>query len=303
MSTVIAGDLLRTADFPNGIATASDVQRLGALLNPRLKRLQALSSQGVNAIDNLDAQVIDFQVATPASAVETVAAIYNLTSAATIPNATPTVVNFANRELDTNSAVTTGAAWVFTCPPGMAGLYRVAATVSLGVLTATADAYVSVYKNGTEVHRGERKSLTSTYGGCSVAADVQLVAGDTLAISAYQNSGAGQPIDNSTAAANRISIARAGPIMIAPSCFPQPLRITDRRTPLAVLLLSCQDHSQGNPAGTPNSGTNTPSVLVPGLQWSYLGQQQGQPNLVSIDGMPGLALGRTYDVSVMVLFR
>ena len=170
MSGAIAGDLLRTADFPNGVATASDVQRLGALLNPRLKLLQQMSGQGVNVATNLDAAIVSFQVTTPA------------------------------------------AAW----------------------WTASA-------------------------------------------------AGAQLPFD------------------VAP-CFPQQIRIDDRRRPLGVLLLSCQDHSQANPAGTPNSGATTPAIATTGLQWSYLAASHGQANLVSIDAIPGLAVGRTYDVIVLVLY-
>jgi hypothetical protein len=162
MSSAIAGDLLRTADFPNGVSTASDVQRLGALLNPRLKRLQALSSGGVNVATNLDASILSFQVTTPA---------------------TPWW--------------TTGAT------------------------------------------------------GAPIALDV------------------------------------------AP-CFPRQVRINDRRTALGVLLLSCRDHSQA-----PGS---TPSIATTGLQWSAVQSSRGGPNTISIDAIPGLAPGRTYDLTILVLY-
>lgn len=80
---------------------------------------------------------------------------------------------------------------------------------------------------------------------------------------------------------------------IAPlSCWPQRIRVSDSRKPLAVFTLSCRD-----------SGTTPPSFSVGQPQWSYLGTSPGKPNLLSIDNLPGLALGRTYAMSVLVLFE
>lgn len=176
MTAPSSGYLVRSTDFPDGIKTQSDVQKLGALLNPYLVKLSSLGQAGVNVGQNLDGQIVTFSVTTPA----------------TMPAAVYPVV------------------------------------------------------------------------------------------------------------AGNVSI----PYSVAPalSCFPLRVRIADRRQPAAVWLLSIRDHAQANPVGTPNSGSTTPAIQCPGLQWSYVGSAPGAPNFASVDGMPGLALGRTYDVAVLVLY-
>lgn len=53
-----AGFLLRKDDYPNGIATTGDVERLAALLNPYLTAVNTLVSQsGVSLTDNLSCEV------------------------------------------------------------------------------------------------------------------------------------------------------------------------------------------------------------------------------------------------------
>ena len=52
------GFLLRKDDYPNGIATAADVQKLAALLNPYLTNVNTLISQGGNSFsDNFACEV------------------------------------------------------------------------------------------------------------------------------------------------------------------------------------------------------------------------------------------------------
>src|ERR1700737_1063257 len=67
MSGPLALRKLRTADFPQGIATPQDFQRLAAVINPMLEAQKTLSNNGVSLGQNLDAQVVSFSVQTPVS--------------------------------------------------------------------------------------------------------------------------------------------------------------------------------------------------------------------------------------------
>jgi hypothetical protein len=246
------GDLVRNADFPNGIQTPADVQRLGALLNPRLKDAAKLSANGVNASTNLDAQAVSFQVTTPASDWTDL----TLAAGANLGGAYP---NLGWRRDALGTVSVRGA--LKTLP---------ALTTVLATLPAAA-APVSTYRVTADA--------AGAYGAVEIAANGQItqVVGSTAG--------------NLYIAASFPSTNESAGVL---SIFPQHIRIRDGRKPLAVLLLSCADHAQ--------SGASTPSILVPGLQWSYQAANAGGPNLLSIDGMPGLALGRSYDVSILVLF-
>ncbi len=52
-----AGYLIRKEDFPAGIATAKDLEKLAALLNPYLSAFNALTANGVTLTDNLSCEV------------------------------------------------------------------------------------------------------------------------------------------------------------------------------------------------------------------------------------------------------
>jgi hypothetical protein len=51
------GYLLRKDDFPSGIQTPADVEKLASLLNPYLSSLNALIASGVTLSDNVSAEV------------------------------------------------------------------------------------------------------------------------------------------------------------------------------------------------------------------------------------------------------
>jgi hypothetical protein len=54
-----------------------------------------------------------------------VVAIYKYTGGATATGGADNIVNFATSITDTDSAVTTGASWKFTCPSGKDGWYEI----------------------------------------------------------------------------------------------------------------------------------------------------------------------------------
>jgi hypothetical protein len=259
--------LLRSNDFPDGIKTSMDVQRLGAVLNPMLAKLKNLGARGVNLTQNVDGQVVSFQVQTPASD-------WTDFTPATWTNAGGLYPNFGWR-VDQS-----GVGWLRG---------RIATLPALATVLATLPAAAAPL--GT---RRFTVDAAGAYGAIEVAANGQITQVVGSIAGTLDFDGAFPTANNSPS----VSGASAG--VAAP--FPVLVRISDRRKPLAVLLLSVQDHSLGNPSNTPNSGTTTPSILAPGLQWSAVGSSPNLPNLISVDGIPGLALGRTYDVQLLVLY-
>lgn len=115
-------------------------------------------------------------------------AIYTRPTAQSIPNNTDTIIDFDNMVLDTHSAVTTGASWVFTAP--FYGIYRVDYVVGTEQ-SGNGTRYSFVAKNGTLI--GGFTAATAGFGGTDLFMNcsgmVHLDAGDTLSVSLYQSSG------------------------------------------------------------------------------------------------------------------
>jgi hypothetical protein len=265
MSAPLPSTVIRSNAFPNGLATADDVERLAYLLNPVLLRAQQLSQNGVNAKDNLDGQVIEFQLKTPTDPF-TAAALSNSwgQSAGAAPvgyRKDAAGIVWLRGAVDGTLGAGPGDA-CFTLPAG----YR--------------PAYNLRFPSATEVPT-------------LVASTVEvLTTGEVIPATAVV---ARQGLDGVAFLATQ---GGAGNL----SCFPAQVRISDGKRPTGVLLLACDDAQPGNPSATPNSGATTPSTCSAGLSWSYVGTGTGKPNLLSIDNIPGLALGRTYSVRVLVLF-
>lgn len=70
---------------------------------------------------------------TGAGAGSPVIAIYKYTGGATATGGSDNVVNFATSITDTNSAVTTGASWKFTCPNGYDGWYELHVRLKMNI--------------------------------------------------------------------------------------------------------------------------------------------------------------------------
>jgi hypothetical protein len=137
-----------------------------------------------------------------------VVAVCNTNAAQSIPTATWTIVNFATKEIDTDTAVTTGAAWKFTCPARKGGLYHIAASVSLNMGGAAASLAIAVRKNGTEVQRGTRSAAAGAgLFGLVASAYVSVIPTDTVDVVVYQDSGGNQPLE-AVASTNRVNIVR-----------------------------------------------------------------------------------------------
>lgn len=129
------------------------------------------------------------------AATESINASYTGPAGVTIPHNSTVIIDFATKEFDSHSAVTTGAAWKFTAPT--AGVYEVNASmvINLGGGWAFAEeATLYVYKNGSIFSRLASyiaQVAHSTYipmvGSPRL---VRLNAGDYVDIRLYQSSGA-----------------------------------------------------------------------------------------------------------------
>ena len=132
----------------------------------------------------------------PASiaATETVAVRYTSNTAQSMANTSATIVNFGNKTFDTHGAVTTGASWKFTAP--VSGIYRVSASIgsnSGGGWVVGELWVVRLYKNNSfqvELCSIISQTTHSTYISVNGTDIINLIAGDTIDLRIYQNSGA-----------------------------------------------------------------------------------------------------------------
>lgn len=130
-----------------------------------------------------------------------VTARYTTVAGQSIPNVTETVVDFDTLSFDSNSAVTTGAAWKFTAPS--TGKYR----VSIFILWSQSFAYtpgqyvqMSLNKNGIFHSILDILEIPLTgpqYVPLRGTDLVDLLPGDYVNISAYQNTGSSLALDTS----------------------------------------------------------------------------------------------------------
>jgi predicted acetyltransferase len=138
---------------------------------------------------------------------------YKTSAQQTIADATYTIIDYADDDYDTDSAVTTGAAWKFTVPADHTGYYLVSASAYLNSSAGWEvgeTALLALYKNNGLVHRLDQVVMQAagTYAvyltGASV---VQANATDYLDVRIYQDSDANK-ILASTGAYSHIAIAK-----------------------------------------------------------------------------------------------
>ena len=103
-----------------------------------------------------------FTGSTELNALIPVVAIYTSTSAQSISASTTTIYDFENVVLDTDSAVTTGVAWVFTCP--RAGRYHVTTDIFWDAATMTVGRSkpITIFVEGAAVHAGTNDPIFVT---------------------------------------------------------------------------------------------------------------------------------------------
>ena len=133
-----------------------------------------------------------------------IGARYKVSTGQTISNGAVTIVNFDTEDYDTDSAVTTGAAWKFTVPADMGGYYLVTTCVFFDSDDNWAAGEVMqllLYKNNGIVSYLAEGKCEYTDTGFNMQANgsniVSLAATDYIDIRAYQLSGVNQTTSDS----------------------------------------------------------------------------------------------------------
>jgi hypothetical protein len=148
-------------------------------------------------------------VSAAASPIGTVAAIYNQATQQVVANLTNTVINFETVELDTDAAVTVGAAWKFTCPAGKGGLYLVTACHSWQAFAAAATRLITmISKNAIDYWLTSDEVAVGGLPINSATAWVVLAPTDTIQIKVMQNSGVNETTINAAGWETRVCIVR-----------------------------------------------------------------------------------------------
>lgn len=288
MASVPAQLGLKLDDFPStGISDQGSVEKLLTPLltftNDTISALQALSPGG-----SLD-EVKNVTVQTPGADPNMVLAAYKASSGQILSNGSSSVIDFDTKEVDTDSAVTTGLAWKFTVPAGKGGTYQVSAAAAFSGAAATAtDCFLTLYKSGTEVRRFGRYSGTT--GGSGIlnftgSTVIQLSAGDTIQAKMFQSSGATRATE-SNPACNWIEVTRLNTYGFTPaafSCF--PLQVTTSTKKITSVTVG-KVYDQ------------TSATLV--------AHELGTPHWVASPGgftllnLPGLLPGKKYEVTFRI---
>ena len=137
-----------------------------------------------------------------------ISARYTRGSSQTIPNSSTTKVNFDVSDWDTNSAVTTGAGWMFTAPEK--GRYEISATVLFDD-NATGHREISIFKGGALYLLADftKSSGSATDDMLQVPATmVELDQGEFLDLRVFQNSGGNLDIDARAGLSTSVNIKR-----------------------------------------------------------------------------------------------
>lgn len=132
-----------------------------------------------------------------------VAARYTTNAGQSISNGATTIIDFEDKELDTHSAVTTGASWKFTAP--FAGNYQVESCITTSGTGTGATILLDIFKNGGGYARGDRRVSSNNFHGQCVTSLVVLSAGDYFDIRFENGSGATKTLESSTQT-NHVSV-------------------------------------------------------------------------------------------------
>ncbi len=144
---------------------------------------------------DLDDTGVETRLAT-ATEITDFAALCGANAGQTIPNNAWTIVNYETETLNADGCVVTGASWAYTVPAGGDGSYFVKASILFASSTAWTDGKlgrlrVNVSDSATLWYLDSKANEGSTnhtvmLRGCE---DIPLVAGDTLSIEVFQNTG------------------------------------------------------------------------------------------------------------------
>lgn len=170
----------------------------------------SLSTDMARRIVDLEQQIREL---TRAPLYRPIVARYTTAAGQSIPNTTPTIIDFGTVTFDPDSHVTVGAAWKFTAK--VAGYYQVNTSILYASTTTWALgewANLAIYKGGvyyTDLDRDDQmnSSVTGQYKRLQGSDVVQLAVGEYIDIRAAQVSGGALVLFNS-AVFNYVSIAK-----------------------------------------------------------------------------------------------
>lgn len=275
--------LKRFVKIPSGNQVLDQVQdSLGLIVNGTSDDVRVLQTLLANA------EFVTMSVTTPATGFPNGYPYVNAATSAgqSIPNSANTVVNMSTVGTDTDNAITVGSGWKWTCPAGKSGLYSISEQISLNATASgVGDQILGIQKNGSEFVRLQRApSNTTKETGLSGTIMLNLNAGDTIAPLIFQNSGGAVTLESSLIT-NWITITGINlnqqPVL---SCFPVTIPAKKVTNPKFALVASCVDTS-----ATPLvPALGTPSVAVSGTA-------------LQLTNFPGLLLGRTYTVTLLLV--
>lgn len=199
--TVATGDLWTAANhntyLKDNLAALWPYTTAGDMVyasSPTMLARKGIGTPGQKLQVNSGGNAPEWADATP------VTAIYSTNAGQSIANSTDTVVNFEDQEVDTNSAVSVGAGWVFTAPK--AGYYQVNVQIMFTSTSGWADGEVgqiNLFKNGSLLRGLDRKdnyASGSPYMLLNGATVVYLAQNDTINIKVSQTSGGALALHN-----------------------------------------------------------------------------------------------------------
>lgn len=238
-------------------------------------------------VENGGAQLQTFRISVPARQSGLLMCSYTKESG-TSGTTADTIIDFGAVEYDNYSAVTVGASWHFTAPVG--GKYLVTACVSLASPAAGHTLRVALIKNGTFHRRIGFSQVTSGTTTISVSGSVvvMLDAGDTIDL--RQTSSASLSFD--VGGRTYVQVTEVDTSIftdpIPESCWPYEFQSNMKDRPKAVLVAEAFELSGNLP------------VQVGHPHWDWYISGGGRP-VIQIRDVPGLAPGRDYQITVLVL--
>ena len=124
-----------------------------------------------------------------------VGARYTTNAGQSIPDITSTIINFEDMVYDTDTAVTVGATWKFTCPTGKGGYYLINTCIlfaTTNTWAATELVILEIYKGGaaySTIYREHWQSTTTGYRQAFGSDVVHLDPTEYIDLRVYQGSG------------------------------------------------------------------------------------------------------------------
>jgi hypothetical protein len=276
--------LLKKQDYPDSLGTQEGLDKFFTLINPFFQQLgNALN--GSLSIGNMNGEIISFQITTPTTdwVPITLASGWTSTLAQSNGFAPPRYRINSDGQIQLSGACEHNAA--FTIPGTVIASGGLPATQFNESFTSWTEQFDGA---GTHIQAGGSLLQVNPNGSLTLAG----FAFNTFAQVGTANSILFQSLDN----------VFYTPLSVVPrtlSCFPKQVRLVGQQQPVDVWLTACTDAN--NQALAPGSAA---LGLAPGcVSWQRVNSiQQTGVNLIQINNIAGLVLGRTYNVRCWVQY-